>query len=138
MLGYLRDLGVEDLLLLQDHLVLLGALPEELLEARLLRLPGLLDLLQALRALGLREYCIVLYYSILYYITLYYITIIYICIERERERGIYLFTWPSPPAPPPSPSPRRGASRARPSALTPGLHNKIPAHKIFARVWVAQ
>ena len=21
---------------------------------------------------------------------------------------------------------------------TPGLHNKIPAHKIFARVWVAQ
>ena len=22
--------------------------------------------------------------------------------------------------------------------LTPGLHNKIPAHKIFARVWVAQ
>ena len=23
-------------------------------------------------------------------------------------------------------------------ATTPGLHNKIPAHKIFARVWVAQ
>ena len=23
-------------------------------------------------------------------------------------------------------------------APTPGLHNKIPAHKIFARVWVAQ
>ena len=22
--------------------------------------------------------------------------------------------------------------------VTPGLHNKIPAHKIFARVWVAQ
>ena len=22
--------------------------------------------------------------------------------------------------------------------LTPGLHNKIPAHKIFARGWVAQ
>ena len=22
--------------------------------------------------------------------------------------------------------------------ITPGLHNKIPAHKIFARVWVAQ
>ena len=22
--------------------------------------------------------------------------------------------------------------------LAPGLHNKIPAHKIFARVWVAQ
>ena len=22
--------------------------------------------------------------------------------------------------------------------LTPGLHNNIPAHKIFARVWVAQ
>ena len=21
---------------------------------------------------------------------------------------------------------------------TPGLHNKIPAHKIFAKVWVAQ
>ena len=21
---------------------------------------------------------------------------------------------------------------------TPGLHNKIPAHKMFARVWVAQ
>ena len=21
---------------------------------------------------------------------------------------------------------------------TPGLHNKIPAHKIFARVWLAQ
>ena len=21
---------------------------------------------------------------------------------------------------------------------TPGLHNEIPAHKIFARVWVAQ
>ena len=21
---------------------------------------------------------------------------------------------------------------------TPGLHNKIPAHKTFARVWVAQ
>ena len=24
------------------------------------------------------------------------------------------------------------------SGPTPGLHNKIPAHKIFARVWVAQ
>ena len=23
-------------------------------------------------------------------------------------------------------------------AYTPGLHNKIPPHKIFARVWVAQ
>ena len=27
----------------------------------------------------------------------------------------------------------------RPPLLnSPGLHNKIPAHKIFARVWVAQ
>ena len=24
------------------------------------------------------------------------------------------------------------------ATCTPGLHNKIPAHKIFARVWVAQ
>ena len=31
-------------------------------------------------------------------------------------------------------------SKQRPTRQwhTPGLHNKIPAHKIFARVWVAQ
>ena len=30
------------------------------------------------------------------------------------------------------------AARALQARPTPGLHNKIPAHKIFARVWVAQ
>ena len=28
--------------------------------------------------------------------------------------------------------------RRRQGGTTPGLHNKIPAHKIFARGWVAQ
>ena len=28
--------------------------------------------------------------------------------------------------------------RGESDGSTPGLHNKIPAHKIFARVWVAQ
>ena len=30
------------------------------------------------------------------------------------------------------------SSNSRQQYLTPGLHNKIPARKIFARVWVAQ
>ena len=37
---------------------------------------------------------------------------------------------------------RRGPPRARAGPNnndeTPGLHHKIPPHKIFARVWVAQ
>ena len=32
----------------------------------------------------------------------------------------------------------KGQQRVRQKANTPGLHNKIPAHNIFARVWVAQ
>ena len=33
---------------------------------------------------------------------------------------------------------RREVVRTLTSADTPGLHNKIPAYKIFARGWVAQ
>ena len=33
---------------------------------------------------------------------------------------------------------RRPAPERRDEESTPGLHNKIPPHKIFARVWVAQ
>ena len=32
----------------------------------------------------------------------------------------------------------RRHQRKCPSGPTPGLHNKIPANKTFARVWVAQ
>ena len=31
---------------------------------------------------------------------------------------------------------KENSSRSHPPPRTPGLHNKIPAHKIFARVWV--
>ena len=41
-------------------------------------------------------------------------------------------TKPPGTAPAPTPAP------VQPRRFTPGLHNKIPAHKIFARVWVAQ
>ena len=40
----------------------------------------------------------------------------------------------------PASSRERGKAETNPRSawVTPGLHNKIPAHKIFARVWVAQ
>ena len=53
---------------------------------------------------------------------------IYIYIERERE----IFT----PSGKPSTHPARPV-RSPGESTTPGLHNKIPALKIFARGWVA-
>ena len=35
-------------------------------------------------------------------------------------------------------SPAKPRSWGATNRTTPGLHNKIPAHNIFARVWVAQ
>ena len=89
--------------------------------------------------------CMYVYIYIYIYLCVYiYIYIyIYICIYRSitHIRHIYIVFRKGR-------SPRGSDStslrRRRYSFMyctgftTPGLHNKIPAHKIFARVWVAQ
>ena len=87
-------------------------------------------------------YYIILYYIISYYTILYHIIVyhmyryiyIYICIYVCMYVYIYIYIYiyyihtyihGTP----------RGTIVL---SFTPGLHHKIPAHKIFARVWVAQ
>ena len=60
---------------------------------------------------------------------------VYIYIYTHIYIYIYTHLGPAPCRGAPC---TRGASEVRTSRCTPGLHNKIPAHKIFARVCIAQ
>ena len=65
-----------------------------------------------------------------YYYYYYPIIYIYIYIYIYNHREVYGWEW--------SYSDHANPMFQATWRATPGLHNKIPAHKIFARVWVAQ
>ena len=83
--------------------------------------------------------CVYIHIYIHIYISLHIYVYIYIYMYRDVYTYIYVYIHTYICIYLPPSRRRRGAyGRAPICPGTPGLHNKIPAHKIFARVWVDQ